>query len=100
MVKRYSHLAIITVEVDGHLQNGEWIEGSKQEFAVKGQYFPNNSGNQKKVNIDGNEFNVKGEFSTTAKKIKGATRIKIDSISLNAKIESWEQFQTHSVIYI
>lgn len=100
MVKRYSHTAKVFVEIDGHLENGEWIEGTKQEFMVKGQYFPSNSGNQKKVNINGNEFIVKGEFSTTHKKIKGAIRIKIDSIELNEKIENWEQFQTHSVIYI
>lgn len=100
MIKRYSHIAIITVDVDGHLANGEWVEGSKQEITVKGQYFPNNSGNQKKVNVNGNEFIIKGEFSTQHKKIKGATRIKIESIELDVKIESWEQFQVHSVIYI
>lgn len=100
MIKRYSHTAIITVEVDGHLENGEWVEGTPKEFTVKGQYFPNNSGNQEKANVDGKLFTVKGEFSTTHKKIKDATRIRIDSIGLDVKIESWEQFQTHSVIYI
>lgn len=99
MVKRYSHTAIITVS-SGKLEHGEWIEGDKQQYTVKGQYFTSNSGNQVKVNNDGKEFNVKGEFSTQSKKIAAATRIKIDSIGLDAKIESWEQFQTHSVIYI
>ena len=100
MIKRYSHIAIITVEVDGQLVSGEWIEGSKQEFSVKGQYFPNNSGHQIKKNPDGRDFVVKGEFSTQHKKIDKATRICIDSIGLDEKIESWEQFQLHSVIYI
>lgn len=97
---RYSHTAKITVEVDGHIEHGEWIEGSKQEFIVKGQYFPDNSGKQRKVNVNGDEFTVKGEFSARHKKIKGAVRIKIESIELDVKIESWEQFQTHSVIYV
>ncbi|MDR2968593.1 MAG: hypothetical protein LBV32_03190 [Tannerellaceae bacterium] len=100
MIKRYSHTAIITAEIGGYLRHGEWVEGSKQEFTVRGQYFPNNSGHQKKVNTDGNEFTVKGEFSTQQKKIEGATRIRIDSIGLDSRIESWEQFQVHSVIYI
>lgn len=100
MPKRYSHIAKITVEVNGHLENGEWIEGGKQEFIVKGQYFPDNSGNQEKTNVDGKVFTVKGEFSTKHKKIEGATRIKIESIGLDVKIENWEPYQTHSVIYI
>ena len=100
MIKRYSHKAIITIEIDGHLVNGEWVEGSKQEIEVKGQYFPNNSGNQLKKGLDGRDFVIKGEFSTQHKKIERATRIRIDSIGLDEKIESWEQFQVHSVIYI
>lgn len=100
MIRRYSHIAIVTIESQGELNNGEYIPGPTSEKSVKGQYFASNSGNQVKENRDGNQFNVKGEFSTTAKKVEGATRIKIDSISLDAKIESWEQFQTHSVIYI
>lgn len=100
MVKRYSHTAIINGETKGSVVHGEYVPGEPFETTVKGQYFPNNSGNQKKVNVDGNEFIVKGEFSTKHKKIDDATHIRIDSIGLDAKIESWEQFQTHSVIYI
>lgn len=100
MIKRYSHTAIITVEVDGYLEHGQWIEGSNKEYTVKGQFFPDNSGNQKKLNTNGDVFTVKGEFSTQHKKIKGAVRIKIESIGLDVKVESWEQFQVHSVIYI
>lgn len=100
MVKRYSHTAIIMVESGGAVVDGEWVEGSTQQFVVKGQYFPSNSGNQVKTNANGDEFTVKGEFSTTRKKIDGATRIQVNSIGLDEKIQSWEQFQTHSVIYI
>lgn len=99
MVKRYSHKAIITVS-SGHLEHGEWVEGPSADTEVLGQYFPSNSGNKVKLNKDGKEFIVKGEFSTQHKEIERATQIKIKSIGLDAKIESWEPFQTHSVIYI
>lgn len=99
MVKRYSHTAIITVS-SGKLEHGEWVEDPSSDTEVRGQYFPSNSGNQIKTNPDGKEFTVKDEFSTQHKKIEGATRIKIESIGLDAKIESWEPFQTHTVIYI
>lgn len=99
MIKRYSHIAIITVS-SGKLEHGEWVEGTSSDTEVLGQYFPSNSGNQIKTNLDGKEFTVKGEFSTQHKEIEGATRIKIKSIGLDAKIESWEPFQTHTVIYI
>lgn len=100
MIKRYSHTAVIRGETGGKIEHGEYVPGSTFEVEVKGQYFPSNSGNQVKINVDGKEFIVKGEFSTKQEKIKEATRIKIESIGLDAKIESWEPFQTHTVIYI
>lgn len=100
MIKRYSHTAILIGGSEGHMEKGEWIPGESTQYIVKGQYFPSNSGNQVKINSEGNEFTVKGEFSTTHKKIEGVTNIQINSIGLDAKIESWEQFHTHSVIYI
>lgn len=98
MVKRYSHTAIITISV-GSLVKGEWVAGMPQEIEVKGQYFPNNSGIQKK-NIDGEECPVHGEFSTKIQPVKNAVRIRIDSIGLNGEIICWERFQSHSVIYV
>lgn len=99
MVKRYSHTAVITVST-GSLVKGEWIEGEPSEIQIKGQYFPSNSGQQMKQNPDGNEFIVRGEFSTKARPIKDAVHIRIDSIGLDASIICWEPFQTHSVIYV
>lgn len=100
MVKRYSHTARIIVATDGKLVNGEWVEGASSTEDVKGQYYSSNTGNQVRTNADGDEFIVKGEFSTKHPKISGATRIEIESIGLSAKIQAWEQYQTHSVIYI
>lgn len=100
MVKRYSHIAIVSGETDCKLEHGEYIPGSKIEFEVKGQYFQDNTGNQKRYNPDGGEIIIKGEFSTLHKKIDGVTRIMIESMGLDALIVEWTQFQTHSVIYI
>ena len=65
-----------------------------------GQYFPSNSGQQLKRNVDGKEFIVHGEFSTKARPVENAKHIRIDSIALDVDIISWEPFQTHSVIYV
>lgn len=99
MVKRYSHTAIITVE-PRLIVDGERVKGEKSEIVVKGQYFPSNSGQQVKRNSNGNEFTVRGEFSTKTRPVKDAVHIQIDSIGLDASIMDWEPFQTHSVIYV
>ena len=98
MVKRYSHTAIITIAT-GSVVNGEWIENKPSEAIVKGQYFPDTSG-QLTLNVDGNEKTVHGEFSTLHKPIENASKIRIDSIALDAPIIKWEPFQSHSVIYV
>lgn len=98
MVKRYSHTAVITIST-GSLVKGEWVEDGSFEIEIKGRYFPSNSGNVKK-NIDGEERPVHGEFSTKARPVKDAVRIRIESIGLDVKIICWEPFQSHSVIYV
>lgn len=98
-MKRYSHKAIVTVQ-SGYLVRGEWVIGKPMEIEVKGQYFPSNSGQQLKRNVDGKEFIVHGEFFTKARPVENAKRIRIDSIGLDVDIICWEPFQTHSVIYV
>lgn len=98
MVKRYSHKAIVTIQ-SGSLVKGEWVAGIPHDIEVKGQYFPDNSGTQKK-NIDGEERPVHGEFSTKVRPVPGAKHIRIDSIGLDVDIICWEPFQSHSVIYV
>lgn len=98
MVKRHSHTAVVTVST-GSLIKGEWVAGEPQEIEVKGQYFPDNSGTQKK-NIDGKERPVHGEFSTKERPVPNANHIRIDSIGLDVDIICWEPFQSHSVIYV
>ena len=99
MVKRYSHTAIVMIQ-SGSLVKGEWVAGEPQEIEVKGQYFPSNSGQQVKLNADGKEFIVHGEFSTKARPVSDANHIRIDSVGLDVDIICWEPFQSHSVIYV
>ena len=69
MVRRYSHKAIVTIQ-SGQLVKGEWVAGEPTEIEVTGQYFPSNSGQQLKQNVDGKEFIVHGEFSTKIRPVK------------------------------
>ena len=98
MVRRYSHKAMVTIS-EGNWIDGEWIQGTTEEIKVKGEYSPSASG-QFKVNADGRELSLHGEFHTKAKRVKNATHIRIDNIALDVDIISWEQYQSHSVIYV
>lgn len=100
MVKRYPHTAIISGETEGHNIKGEYIPGEPFNIQVQGCYFPSNSGQQVKSNVDGKECIVKGEFSTKHEPVNDVTRIQIDEKNLDAPIICWEKFQTHSVIYV
>lgn len=100
MISIFSHTAIVTIEAEGSLVNGEWIRGELSEIEINGRYYSSNNGSQIRKNDNGDEFVVKGEFTTCELKQKGATRIVIKSKDLDEQIQSWEQYQTHSVIYI
>lgn len=100
MLPYSKHTAVITVEVDGHLENGEWIEGSKQKIEIKGRYVPGNNGNQTVKNIDGNEIVYKGRFMTSTPINKDATRFLIESKGVEAPIINWYPYDSHSVIYV
>ena len=71
MVKRYSHTAIVTIQTC-QLVKGELVAGKPTEIEVTGQYYPSNSGQQLKRNVDGREFIVHGEFSTKARPVENA----------------------------
>ena len=40
MVKRYPHIALVTIEIDGKVVKGEYVEGSKDTIEIKGRYDP------------------------------------------------------------
>ncbi len=103
MVKRNAHTAVVTVPGSGgKVVNGEWVNGeSPIQLEVKGHYDPvSNSRVVIKVNSQGNEKEVHGEFYTRAKAVKEASHLHIDSIGIDVDIISWEQYQSHSVIYV
>ena len=77
MVRRYSHKAIVTIQ-SGQLVKGEWVAGEPTEIEVTGQYFPSNSGQQLKRNVDGKEFIVHGEFSTKARPVENAKHMHVN----------------------
>ena len=85
MVKRYSHTAIVTIQ-SCQLVKGELVAGKPTEIEVTGQYYPSNSGQQLKRNVDGREFIVHGEFSTKARPVENAKHIRIDSIALDGTV--------------
>jgi hypothetical protein len=103
MVKRCAHTAIVTFSDKGEWVNGEWKESATNEVIVKGHYDPvNNSRVVIKVNSLGNESEVHGEFYTHQKRPDKATPIHlcIDSIGIDADVITWDNYQTHSVIYV
>lgn len=101
MVKRNAHIATVTTISGGSVVNGEWVEGKPSTSEVKGHYDPvNNSRSVLKKNTVGNEVEVHGEFYTRAKVIPGATHLLIASIGIDVNIISWEQYQSHSIIFV
>ena len=44
MVKRYPHTAIVTIEANGRLVDGEWVPGKPVEISVPGRYDPVSDG--------------------------------------------------------
>jgi len=101
MVKRNAHIAVVTTSTGGSLVNGEWVEGQPSTSEVKGHYDPvNNSRNVLKKNSMGNEVEVHGEFYTRSKALPEATHLSITSIGIDVDIISWEQYQSHSIIFV
>lgn len=96
-MKRYPHIAVITIEADGCLVKGEYIEGLKSYLKITGRYEVTNNDNFTK-NRDGNELIVKGIFYTKKRNIDGVKEIIINKESKS--VICWEDFQAYSVIYV
>ena len=63
MVKRYPHTAIVTIEANGRLVDGEWVSGKLVEISVPGRYDPVSDGRIiLKHNSAGDEAQVHGYF--------------------------------------
>ncbi len=100
MLPYSKHTAIVVLEVNGYLEDGEWIEGSKQKLAIKGRYVPGNNGSQIVKNKEGDEVVYKGRFMTSALINKDAVKLLVTSKGIEAPIINWYPYDSHTVIYI
>lgn len=100
MVKRHPHKAKITYSTSGRLVGGEWVDGSIQEIEIDGRYDPLSTNDVIRVNSQGNEVIVRGEFYTKHEKIEGAVSLEIAELGINHTIICWWPYQSHSVISV
>lgn len=100
MVKRYPHTAIVLIEMQGEIVDGEYVRGEKSETEIKGRFDSINSDSVLKRNAEGIEVLVRGAFYTKHKPIAGAHTLKIESYGIKRKIVCWEQYQVHTIIYV
>lgn len=103
MVKRHPHTAIVTIETDGRLINGEWVDGKPIEMFVSGRYDPVSDGTVVlKTNSLGDEKQVHGYFYTKAQPPKDGKflRLKVASKGIDVPIICWEPYQSHSIINV
>ena len=100
MVKRYPHIAKITIQTPGQLINGEWVDGSDQVIEIAGRYEPINTNNVIRQNSAGDEVIVRGEFYTKHEKISGAVSLEIAELGIKRNIICWWPYQSHSVISV
>lgn len=100
MVKRFPHKALITVETEGRLVNGEWVEGGTDTVEITGRFDPVDTDDVIRVNAAGNEVIVRGEFYTPARKIEGATILEVPKLGIKRNIICWFPWQSHNVISV
>lgn len=100
MVKRYPHIAKITIQTPGQLINGEWVDGSDQVIEIAGRYEPINTNNVIRQNSAGDEVIVRGEFYTKHEKISGAVSLEIAELGIKRNIICWWPYQSHSVVSV
>ena len=100
MIKRYPHKALVTIETDGRLENGDWVEGKKETIEVVGRFDPVNTSDIIRLNSKGDEVIVRGEFYTQHKKVEGAISIEVPEVGIKRDIVCWYDFQSHSVISV
>ena len=103
MVKRYPHTAIVTIEANGRLVDGEWIPGEPVEISVPGRYDPVSDGRiVLKRNSAGDEAQVHGYFCTKMQPPAGSKflRLKVESKGIDVPVICWELYQSHSIINV
>lgn len=100
---RYPHKAVVTLESNGALIDGEWQDGVKTEMLISGRYESVSDGRiVMKSNPLGDEKQVHGYFYTKERPDINTAyqRLRIDSLGIDVDIICWESFQSHSVINV
>ncbi|SFK99668.1 hypothetical protein SAMN05216357_11071 [Porphyromonadaceae bacterium KH3CP3RA] len=100
MVKRFPHTAIVTYGTEGGMVNGEWVEGKTETVEITGRFDPVSTNNVIRINDQGNEVIVRGEFYTPIRKIEGATILEVPELGIKRNIICWWPFQSHNVISV
>lgn len=99
-----AHAAEVIVSVDGRVENGEWVEGTTRSIPITGRFDHSNSSRHVlKRDSNGNLLEVYGEYYTNVRApeegLKSAV-LHIPGLGIERPIISWENYQTHSVIYV
>lgn len=103
MVKRYPHTAIVTIDVEGQVVNGEWVPGEPMKISVPGRYDPVSDGTVvMKHNSAGDEAQVHGYFYTKMQPPSAGNplRMKIESKGIDVPVICWESYQSNSIINV
>ena len=92
MVKRYPHTAIVTIEANGRLVDGEWVSGKLVEISVPGRYDP----------VSDDEAQVHGYFYSKMQPPADSKflRLKVASKGIDIPVICWEPYQSHSIINV
>ena len=108
MVTRYpkEHDAEVVYDSTGHLEHGEWIPGVHKTVHLHGRFDHSNSSRHVlKKNANGDLLEVYGEYYTR-RQLDGETAhahcrtLRIPGLGIERPIIAWENYQTHSVIYV
>lgn len=106
MVTRYpnEHEAVVVYDSTGHLENGEWVPGIHQKVYLSGRFDHSNSSRHVlKKNANGDLLEVYGEYYTRIRLPREAEHcltLSIPGLGIERPIIAWENYQTHSVIYV
>lgn len=103
MVKRYPHTAIVTIDIEGKVVDGEWVAGEPKEISIPGRYDPVSEGTVvMKRNSAGDETQVHGYFYTKMQPPVDSKflRLKVEAKGIDVPIICWEPYQSHSIINV
>ena len=98
---RYPHKAKIISNNDT-IVGGECVKGIPSDVEIIGRYEETGTSGRSilRLNAQGDEMIVKGEFYTKHRKIEGATSFEVVALGVSRPIVCWNDFQTYSVISV